>query len=116
MRAKPQAAQRPFHTIGMVCRDAYHDDMDPYGIALIGCGTVGSGVAKLLLEHPDRLAARAGRKLELRRIVVNDPAKPRDRCIPTHLLTTDLRQVIADPNIHAAVEVVGGIDWARQAV
>ena len=52
--------------------------MEPYGIALIGCGTVGSGVAKLLLDHPDRLAARAGRKLELRRIVVRDPSKARD--------------------------------------
>ena len=38
--------------------------MDPYGIALIGCGTVGGGVARLLLEHADRLAARAGRRLE----------------------------------------------------
>jgi homoserine dehydrogenase len=43
---------------------------EPYGIALVGCGTVGSGVAKLLVEHGDRLAARAGRRLELRHIVV----------------------------------------------
>ena len=90
--------------------------MEPYGIALIGCGTVGSGVAKLLLEHPERLAARAGRKLDLRRVVVNDLAKPRDPIIPRHLLTTDLRQVIDDPAIQVAVEVVGGVDWARRAV
>jgi len=90
--------------------------MEPYGIALIGCGTVGTGVAKLLLEHPERLAARAGRKLELRRIVVNDLSKPRDPIIPQHLLTTDFKQVVNDPSIHAAVEVVGGIDWARKAV
>src|SRR5437870_596141 len=90
--------------------------MDPYGIALIGCGTVGSGLAKLLLEHPDRLAARAGRKLELRRIVVRDLDKPRDPCIPKRLLTTDMRSVIDDPAVQAAVEVVGGIDWAKPAV
>src|SRR5439155_10185236 len=94
----------------------YHDRMDPYGIALLGCGTVGSGVAKLLLEHPDRLAARAGRKLELRRIIVRDPSKPRDPCIPTRLLTTDLRNVISDPAVQAVVEVVGGIDYAKHAV
>ena len=47
--------------------------MEPYNIALLGCGTVGSGVAKLLLEHPQRLAARAGRPLVLRRVVVRDP-------------------------------------------
>ncbi len=90
--------------------------MDSFGIALIGCGTVGSGVAKLLLEHPDRLAARAGRKLELRHVVVRDPSKPRDPCIPKHLVTTDLRRVIDDPAVQTAVEVVGGIDWAKPAV
>ncbi len=90
--------------------------MEPYGIALIGCGTVGAGVATLLLEHPERLAARAGRRLELRRIVVRDPGKLRDARIPKHLITTDLRQVIDDPTIDVAVEVVGGIDWAKRTV
>lgn len=90
--------------------------MEPFGIALIGCGTVGSGVAKLLLEHPERLAARAGRRLELRRVVVRDPNRARDVALPPGLVTTNLRQVLEDPGIHAAVEVVGGIDWARRAV
>jgi homoserine dehydrogenase len=90
--------------------------MESYGIALLGCGTVGSGVAKLLLEHPDRLAARAGCRLELRRIVVRDARKSRDAQIPATLFTTDLRDVIDDPSIQVAVEVVGGIDWAKQAM
>ena len=90
--------------------------MEPFGIALIGCGTVGAGVAKLLLEHPERLAARAGRRLELRRIVVRDPGKERDPIIPKHLFTTDLRHVIEDPGVQVAVEVVGGIDWAKRAI
>src|SRR5216684_2263609 len=88
--------------------------MDSYGIALVGCGTVGSGVAKLLLEYPDRLAARAGRKLELRHIIVRDLDKPRDPWIPMQLVTTDLGAAINDPAVQAVVEVVGGIDWARQ--
>jgi homoserine dehydrogenase len=90
--------------------------MDPFGIALIGCGTVGSGVAKLLLDHPERLTARAGRPLVLRRVVLRDLDKPRDVNIPKALITTDLRQVIDDPAIEVAVEVVGGIAWAKQAV
>lgn len=90
--------------------------MDPYGIALLGCGTVGGGVAKLLLEHPQRLAARAGRPLELRRVVVKDLGKPREPLIPKQLITADLRDVLKDPSIHAAVEVVGGTGWSRQAV
>jgi homoserine dehydrogenase len=89
---------------------------EPFHIALIGCGTVGSGVARLLLEQPKRLAARAGRPLVLRRVVVRNPDKPRDVSLPPELLTTDLEQVIRDPHIHVAVEVVGGVDWAKQAI
>ena len=51
---------------------------EPLGIALVGCGTVGGGVAKSCSDQPDRLAARAGRPLALRRVVVRDPDKPRD--------------------------------------
>jgi homoserine dehydrogenase len=92
------------------------NSMNPYGIALLGCGTVGSGVAKLLLEQPDRLTARAGRKLDLRRIVVRDPDRPRDACIPRNLLTTNLREVIDDPSIETVVEVVGGVTGTKEAV
>jgi homoserine dehydrogenase len=90
--------------------------MEPLNIALIGCGTVGGGVAKLLLEQPERLAARAGRPLILKRVVVKDPSKPRPECVPADLVTTDVRKVIDDPSIHVAVEVVGGVDWARRTV
>ena len=89
--------------------------MEPLNIALIGCGTVGGGVAKLLLEQPERLAACAGRPLVLRCVVVRDPDKPRAVRLPRDLVTTDLQQVLRDPAIHVAVEVVGGVDWARQA-
>jgi homoserine dehydrogenase len=89
---------------------------DPLNIALVGCGTVGAGVARLLLEQPERLAARAGRPLILRRVVVRHPAKPRSVALPAGLLTTDLRQVLDDPAVHVAVEVVGGVDWSRRAI
>src|SRR5947209_8648596 len=89
---------------------------EPLGIALIGCGTVGSGVVRLLLEHPERMAARAGRPLVLHKVVVRDLDKPRGIDLPRSLLTTDLRQVLNDPATQVAVELVGGIDWAKQAV
>ncbi|HEY1861414.1 MAG TPA: homoserine dehydrogenase [Gemmataceae bacterium] len=85
-------------------------------IGLIGCGTVGGGVARLLLEEEDRLAARAGRRLELRRVVVRDLSKERPQALPRQLLATDLRTVLDDPRIDVAVELVGGVDWARRAV
>jgi homoserine dehydrogenase len=89
---------------------------DPLGVALVGCGTVGGGVARLLLEQPQRLAARAGRPLVLRRVVVRNPDKPRAARIPPELITTDLEQVVRDPQVQVAAELVGGVDWARQAV
>jgi len=86
------------------------------GIGLIGCGTVGSGVARLLLEQSERLAARAGRPLQLRRVLVRDPAKNRGLDLPRELITTDLKKIAADPTIDVAVELVGGVNWAKQAV
>src|SRR5438045_7000310 len=89
---------------------------EPLGIGLIGCGTVGSGVAGLLLEQAERLTARAGRRLDLRRVVVRDPAKSRAIALPSQILTSDLREILEDRSIEVAVELVGGVDWARQAV
>jgi homoserine dehydrogenase len=90
--------------------------MEPLGVALIGCGTVGSGVARMLVEQSDRLAARAGRPLQLRRIVVKDPAKQRLPGLAKELFTPDLNVVLRDPAVQLAVELVGGVDWARHAV
>src|SRR5579884_3628465 len=90
--------------------------MAPLGIALIGCGTVGGGVARLLLEQADRLAARAGRSLVLRRVVVRNLARERAISLPRSLLTTNLKAVLHDPEVQVAVELVGGTDWALQAV
>ncbi len=89
---------------------------EPLGIALIGCGTVGSGVAKLLLEQPQRLATRAGRPLALRRVVVRDPDRARSVSLPPGLVTADLRTALIDPSIAVIIEVVGGTGWAREAV
>jgi homoserine dehydrogenase len=89
---------------------------DPLGIALVGCGTVGGGVAKILLAHPDRLAQRAGRPLALRTVVVRDPAKPRAADIPAGLLTTDVAAALADPAVHVVVELVGGTTVAKTVV
>jgi homoserine dehydrogenase len=90
--------------------------MDPFNIALIGCGTVGGGVARLLLDQRDRLAARAGRPLVLRRVVVRDPDRPRSLVLPRDLLGTDPAAAWADPGVHAVVELVGGTGAARDYV
>jgi homoserine dehydrogenase len=89
---------------------------EPLGIALIGCGVVGSGVAKLLLEEPKRLAERAGRPLVLRRVVVRDPAKERGVNLPRELLSTDSTPLYRDPEIDIAVELIGGLEPAGSII
>jgi len=89
---------------------------EPLGVGLVGCGTVGTGVAKLLLEQPDRLARRAGRSLILRRVAVRDPGKSRGVALPPGVLTTDPRAVTADPHVDVVVELVGGTTVARRVV
>lgn len=89
---------------------------EPLGIALIGCGTVGGGVAKILLTQSERLAARAGRPLVLRRVVVRDTGKRRDADIPASLISTDIAAAIADPTVGVVVELIGGTTTAKKVV
>ena len=89
---------------------------EPLGIALVGCGTVGAGVARLLLEQHDRLAQRAGRPLALRRVVVRDPHRPRAADVPRDLITTDPQAALRDPAVHVVAELAGGTTFARQLV
>ncbi len=89
---------------------------EPLGVVLVGCGTVGGGVAKILLEHADRLARRAGRPVVLRRVVVRDPSRARPVAIPAGLLTTDLTAAITDPAAHVVAELIGGTSVAKKVV
>lgn len=85
----------------------------PLTAALIGMGTVGTGVARILLEHSERLARRAGRPISLCRVVVQNVGKPRDLALPDGVLTDDLSSVLNDPEIDVAVQLIGGIEPAR---
>ncbi len=82
-------------------------------VAIVGMGTVGSGVARLLLDHGDRTARHAGRVLWLEKAVVRDLRKPRTADLPAGVLTDDLQQVLRDPEIKVAAHLVGGLEPAR---
>lgn len=81
-------------------------------VAIIGLGTVGTGVAKLLLEQSERVARHTGCELELAHVVVNDIDKPRDVELPRGVLTDDLSRVINDTDVKLVAQLVGGIDSA----
>ena len=82
-------------------------------VAIVGLGTVGSGVARLLLDHGDRTARHAGQTLWLSHVVVRDITKSRDAQLPEGLLTDDLDRVIKDPNVKVVAQLIGGIEPAR---
>ena len=90
--------------------------MDTAKVAIIGFGTIGSGVARLLLEHGDRIARQAGKRLELVHVVDPDLKRPRNFALPPGVLTADLAEVTDNPEIVAAVELVGGLEPARTIV
>lgn len=77
------------------------------GIGMIGGGTVGGGVAALLDQHAALYAARAGRPLELRRVLVRDPSRVREGIDPDRV-TADTEALFGDPEIGIVVEVAGG--------
>src|SRR5947208_917859 len=82
-------------------------------VALIGMGTVGTGVARLLIDHGDRTARHAGRTLWVEAVVVQDTAKPRHYELPRGVLTDDLTRVLKNAEIKLAAMLVGGVEPAR---
>ena len=90
--------------------------MNAAKVALIGLGTIGSGVARILLESGERIARRAGRKIELACVVDTDLHRQRNVALPAGLLTDDLSKVVDDPSIGLGIELVGGLEPARTIV
>ncbi len=91
-------------------------DMEQVNVGLIGLGTVGTGVARLLLEHSDRIARRAGRPVRLACVAVRDLNKPRDVALGGVPITDDPERLIDDPAIEVVIEAMGGVEPALQYV
>ena len=88
--------------------------MKTINIGLMGFGTVGTGVVKLLKEHAALLERRVGARLKLKRIADVDLTRPRDVEVDPKTLTTDARQITEDASIDIAVELIGGTTVARE--
>lgn len=88
----------------------------PVQIGLLGCGTVGSGVVSILQANAERIAARAGAPIHVRRVAVRDPRKSRSISLDPAMITTDPWEIINDPSVDIVVEVMGGVDPARDLI
>ncbi len=85
----------------------------PLRVALIGMGTVGTGVARILTDQQERIARRAGRPIEIRRVVVQNLEKARGVSLPDGMITDNPDAVYADRDVDVALHVVGGLEPAR---
>lgn len=86
------------------------------GVGLVGFGTVGAGVAKILVANRALIQRRVGVPVELVRVADLDIARDRGVSLPPGMLTTDLREVLDDPSVDIVLELIGGYDVAKRVI
>ena len=84
-------------------------------VGMLGCGTVGSQVARLMVANKADLTSRAGAELELVKVAVRDTSLKREG-ISSNLITEDAQSVVNDPSIDLIIEVMGGISPAKELI
>jgi homoserine dehydrogenase len=82
-------------------------------VGMLGCGTVGASVIRMLAEHGDDIALRAGCRLQVTRVAVRDLDRERDVPLPREAFTTDGVSIVEDPDVDVVCELLGGLEPAR---
>lgn len=90
--------------------------MERVKIALLGLGTVGTGVWNIIRNNGGEIEHRTGCRIEIAKALVKDKYKPRSMELPGEVLTTDFDDILADEDIKIIVEVIGGIEPARRYI
>ncbi|HEX6417417.1 MAG TPA: homoserine dehydrogenase [Acidimicrobiales bacterium] len=85
-------------------------------IGLLGCGNVGAALVAQIRDRGEAIAARTGLRLDVTRVAVRSLAKERPVELPEGVLTLDAAGVVIDPDIDLVVEVIGGVEPARELV
>ena len=88
----------------------------PFGVAIIGCGTVGNAAAKLLLSQASMLFERTTQQISLRALVDIDFDRARAAGLNEQLFREDFATVLADDEIHLIIETIGGLSMARTII
>jgi homoserine dehydrogenase len=86
------------------------------GVGVIGFGTVGTGVAKTLLENAPLIRRRVGVPIDLIRVADLDTTRDRGVRLPPGVLTADAKAVLDDPDVDIVVELIGGYDVAKRLI
>lgn len=90
--------------------------MKQINIGLLGCGTVGTGVAKILIENKELISSRVGASLILKRVADIDIKRDRGVSFDDGVMTTDAYSVVNDPKIDIVVELIGGDGIAKDLI
>ena len=90
--------------------------MEPIRVGMLGCGVVGTGVARLLTEHAELIRDRAGLPVHIQRVAVRNTTKKRDPSVDVTRLVGDPAAVVRDPEVDVVIEVMGGIEPARTLI
>jgi len=85
-------------------------------IGVLGCGNVGAAFVGLVADQAKEIEARTGIRLEVTRVAVRNLSRTRDLDIDPALLTNDAASIVADDEIDLVVEVIGGIEPARELI
>ena len=85
-------------------------------IGLIGFGTVGAGTVKILYNNISRIEEKVGTKVKIKKICDQDITTPRGVRVPHELLTTDINEILNDPDIDIIVELIGGDATAKKII
>jgi homoserine dehydrogenase len=87
---------------------------DVIRVGMLGCGTVGAAVVRLLADHAGEIELRVGCRLEVTRVAVRDVDRERDVALSREVFTTDPMQVVSDPDVDVVCELMGGVDPALE--
>jgi homoserine dehydrogenase len=85
-------------------------------IGVLGCGTVGSAFIHLVQEQADFIEARTGVRLQVAQVAVRNVSRERDVALQDGIVTRDANAVVEDPTVDLIVEVMGGIEPARELI
>ena len=85
-------------------------------IGVLGCGNVGAAFVRLVEQQSSVIEQRTGVRLEIVSVAVRNMSRDRDVQLSEGLLTRDAHSVVADPNVDLVVEVIGGIEPARELI
>lgn len=94
--------------------------MRELNVALLGLGTVGSGVVKIIEENREQIKETMNKDINIRHILVRDTSRPRPINVSSYHLTENIDDILNDDSIDIIVEVMGGIeptvDWLKRAL